>query len=72
MTKADSFSADLLLIDRYMSRVAFVSYFAMRSVNRIIKITFLINFDWMNSLSECLVTSAALLTTLLSVLGSQE
>ena len=42
----------------------------MRSINRIIKITFLINFDWMTSLSECLVTSAAILTTFLSVLGS--
>ena len=59
------FSPDLLSV----YRVILVSYFAMRSVNRIIKITFLINFDWMSSLSECLVTSAAIITTLLSVLG---
>ena len=49
-----------------------MSYFAMRSVNRIIKITFLINFDWMNSLSECLVTSAAIITTVLSALGRKD
>ena len=60
-----SFSPDML----FLSRVALVSYFAMRSFNRIIKITFLINFDWMNSLSEYLVTSAAILTTAFSVLG---
>ena len=66
--KADSFSPDLL----YLSRVAFMSYFAMRSVNRIIKIIFLINFDWMNSLSERLVTSAAIITTILSILGKND
>lgn len=52
-----------------LSRVAFVSYFALRSVNRIIKIIFLINFAWMDSLSEILVTMAAIITTLFSVLG---
>ena len=52
-----------------LSRVAFVSYFAMRSVNRMIKITFLLNFDWMHSLSDFLVNSAAILTTFMSVLG---
>ena len=49
-----------------------MSYFAMRSVNRIIKIIFLINFDWMNSLSERLVTSAAIITTILSILGKND
>ena len=62
----------MTLLISYLSSVAFVAYFTMRSVNRVIKITFLINFDWMTSLSECLVTSAAILTTLLSVLGSKE
>ena len=52
-----------------LSRVAFVSYFAMRSVNRIIKITFLINFDWMTSLSEGLVISGAIITTVFSIIG---
>ena len=42
----------------------------MRSVNRIIKIMFLVNFDWMNSLSESLVSTAAILTTVLSVSGT--
>ncbi len=41
----------------------------MRSINRIIKIAFFINFDWVNSLSEGLVTSAAIITTLISILG---
>ena len=59
------FSPDLLSV----YRVILVSYFAMRSVNRIIKITFLVNFDWMSSLSEGLVISAAIITTVLSILG---
>ena len=60
----------IMIIRIMMTRVAFVCYFAMRSVNRIIKITFLLNFDWMNSLSESVVSTAAVLTTLLSVSGS--
>ena len=59
------FSPDLLSV----YRVILVSYFAMRSVNRIIKITFLVNFDWMSSLSEGLVISGAIITTFLSILG---
>ena len=42
----------------------------MRSVNRIIKIMFLVNFDWINSLSESLVSTAAILTMVLSVTGT--
>ena len=37
-----------------------------------IKITFLLNFDWMHSLSDFLVNSAAILTTLMSVLGKSQ
>ena len=62
------FSPDLLSV----YRVILVSYFAMRSVNRIIKITFLVNFDWMSSLSEGLVISAAIITTVLSILGRND
>ena len=54
----------------FISRIILVSYFAMRSVNRIIKITFLINFDWMASISEGLVISGAIITTVLSILGT--
>ena len=49
--------------------IAFVCYFAMRSFNRLVKITFLLHFDWMNSLAEHWVSSAALLLTGLSVTG---
>ena len=69
MLQEEGLPYPVVVLAHYWQRVAFVSYFAMRSVNRIIKITFLINFDWINSLSECLLTSASLLATLLSVLG---
>ena len=59
----------LISHDLLSLRVILVSYFAMRSINRIIKIAFFINFDWVNSLSEGLVTSAAIIMTLLSILG---
>ena len=52
-----------------MYSIAFVCYFAMRSFNRLVKITFLLHFDWMNSLAEHWVSSAALLLTGLSVTG---
>ena len=72
MLKDEGLPYPVVVLAHYWQRVAFVSYFAMRSVNRIIKIIFLINFDWMNSLSECLLTSASILTTLASVLGRNE
>ena len=40
--------------------MSWVSYISMRSINRVMKITFLINFEWINSLSETRVMTGAL------------
>ena len=72
MIQDEGLPYSVVVLAHYWQRVSFVSYFAMRSVNRVIKIAFLINFDWINSLSECWVTSASLITTIISVLGRND